>query len=198
MANQYINKVVYGGETLIDLTADTITADKLAKNVTAHDKSGAPITGTSTFDADTSDATATAAEILATKSAYVSGNKVTGTMPNRGAVTGTITTKTQQYTIPQGYHDGSGKVSISATEQAKLIPENIRQGITILSIEGTMSGTEDMDIEPAKTVTPQTTAQTILPATGYDGMAQVTVEAIPVTRTDNAQGGVTVTIAGAA
>ena len=154
-------------------------------------------TGTSTFDADTSDATATAAEILSTKTAYVNGNKVTGSMPNRGAVTGTITTKTQQYTIPQGYHDGSGKVSISATEQAKLIPENIRQGITILSIEGTMSGTEDMDIEPAKTVTPQTAAQTILPATGYDGMAQVTVEAIPVTRTENAQGGVTVSIAAA-
>jgi len=198
MPNQYVNKVVYGGETLIDLTADTITADKLAKNVTAHDKSGAPITGTSTFDADTSDATATAAEILSTKTAYVNGNKVTGSMPNRGAVTGTITTKTQQYTIAQGYHDGSGKVSISSTEQAKIIATNIRQGVTILGVEGTMSGTEDMDIEPAKTVTPATTAQTVLPATGYDGMAQVTVEAIPVTRTDNAQGGVTVTIAGAA
>ena len=198
MPNQYVNKVVYGGETLIDLTADTITADKLAKNVTAHDKSGAPITGTSTFDADTSDATATAAEILSTKTAYVNGNKVTGTMPNRGAVTGTISTKAQQYTIAQGYHDGSGKVSISSTEQAKIIATNIRQGVTILGVEGTMSGTEDMDIEPAKTVTPATTAQTVLPATGYDGMAQVTVEAIPVTRTDNAQGGVTVTIAGAA
>lgn len=197
MANQYINKVVYGGETLIDLTADTITADKLAKDVTAHDKSGAPITGTSTFDADTSDATATAAEILSTKTAYVNGNKVTGTMPNRGAVTGTISSKAQQYTIQQGYHDGSGKVSISSTEQAKIIATNIRQGVTILGVEGSMSGTEDMDIEPAKTVTPQTTAQTILPATGYDGMAQVTVEAIPVTRTDNAQGGVTVTIAAA-
>lgn len=196
MANQYVNKVVYGGNTLIDLTADTITAAQLAYGVTAHDKSGAPITGTSTYDADTSDATATAAEILATKTAYVSGNKVTGSMPNRGAVTGTITTKTQQYTIPQGYHDGSGKVSISATEQAKLIPENIRQGITILSIEGTMSGTEDMDIEPAKSVTPSTTAQTVLPATGYDGMAQVNVAAIPYVEADNAAGGKTVTIAG--
>lgn len=195
--NQYVNKVVYGGETLIDLTADTITADKLAKNVTAHDKSGAPITGTSTFDADTSDATATAAEILSTKTAYVNGNKVTGSMPNRGAVTGTISTKAQQYTIAQGYHDGSGKVSISSTEQAKIIATNIRQGVTILGVEGTMSGTEDMDIEPAKSVTPATTAQTVLPATGYDGMAQVTVEAIPVTRTDNAQGGVTVSIAAA-
>lgn len=197
MPNQYVNKVVYGGETLIDLTADTITVSDLASGVTAHDKSGAPITGTSTFDADTSDATATAAEILATKTAYVNGNKVTGSMPNRGAVTGTISTKAQQYTIQQGYHDGSGKVSISSTEQAKLIATNIRQGVTILGVEGSMSGTEDMDIEPAKSVTPSTTAQTILPATGYDGMAQVTVEAIPVTRTDNAQGGVTVTIAGA-
>jgi len=197
MANTYVNKVVYGGETLIDLTADTITADKLAKDVTAHDKSGAPITGTSTFDADTSDATATAAEILATKTAYVNGNKVTGSMPNRGAVTGTISTKAQQYTIAQGYHDGSGKVGISSTEQAKIIATNIRQGVTILGVEGSMSGTEDMDIEPAKSVTPKTTAQTILPAEGYDGMAQVNVAAIPVTRTDNAQGGVTVTIAAA-
>lgn len=195
MPNQYVNKVVYGGETLIDLTADTITADKLAKNVTAHDKSGAPITGTSTFDADTSDATATAAEILATKTAYVNGNKVTGSMPNRGAVTGTISTKAQQYTIAQGYHDGSGKVSISSTEQAKIIATNIRQGVTILGVEGTMSGTEDMDIEPAKTVTPATTAQTVLPATGYDGMAQVTVEAIPVVYTDNSAGGRTCSIA---
>lgn len=196
MPNQYVNKVVYGGETLIDLTADTITAADLASGVTAHDKSGATITGTSTYDSDTSDDTAVASEILSTKTAHARGTALTGTMPNRGAVTGTITTKTQQYTIPQGYHDGSGKVSISATEQAKLIPENIRQGITILSIEGTMSGTEDMDIEPAKSVTPSTTAQTVLPATGYDGMAQVTVEAIPYVESDNSAGGKTVTIAG--
>lgn len=196
MANEYINKVVYGGTTLIDLTADTITAAQLASGVTAHDKSGAPITGTNTYDADTSDATATAAEILATKTAYVNGVKLTGSMPNNGAVTGTITTKAQQYTVPQGYHDGSGKVSISSTEQAKIISTNIRQGVTILGVEGSMSGTEDMDIEPAKSVTPSTTAQTVLPATGYDGMAQVNVAAIPYVEADNSAGGKTVTIAG--
>lgn len=196
MANQYVSKVVLGSETLIDLTADTITADKLAYGITAHGKDGAPITGTSTYDADTSDATAVAAEILTTKTAYVNGNKVTGTMPNRGAVTGTITTKAQEYTISQGYHDGSGKVSISSTEQAKIIATNIRQGVTILGVEGTMSGTEDMDIEPAKSVTPTLAAQTVLPSSGYDGMAQVNVAAVPVTRSDNAQGGVTVVICG--
>lgn len=197
MANQYVSKVVLGSETLIDLTADTITADKLAYGVTAHGRDGAPITGTSTFDADTSDATATAAEILNTKTAYVNGTKVTGTMPNRGKVTGSISTKAGTYTIQQGYHDGSGKVGISSTEQAKIIATNIRQGVTILGVEGSMSGTEDMDIEPAKSVTPKLAAQTVLPSTGYDGMAQVTVNAIPVTRADNAQGGVTVTIAAA-
>ena len=197
MANQYVNKVVYGGETLIDLTTDTAVASDVASGKYFHLATGERVQGTSTLDSDTSDATATAAEILSTKTAYVNGNKVTGSMPNRGAVTGTISTKAQQYTIAQGYHDGSGKVSISSTEQAKIIATNIRQGVTILGVEGTMSGTEDMDIEPAKTVTPATTAQTVLPATGYDGMAQVTVEAIPVTRTDNAQGGVTVSIAAA-
>jgi hypothetical protein len=188
-----INKVIYGGNTLIDLTADTVTADKLAKGVTAHDKSGATITGTNTYDSDTQDATAAVAEILSGKTAYVRGSKLTGTMKNNGAVTGKITTKAGQYTIPQGYHDGSGKVSIDSTEQAKLVPENIREGITVLGVEGTMSGTEDARPQ-AKNITPSTEEQTVLPDTGYNYLSQVTVAAIPYDETDNAAGGKTVTI----
>lgn len=194
MANQYINKVVYGGNTLIDLTSDTIRADKLLTGYTAHDKSGAPITGTCPYDADTSDADATAAEILLTKTAYVNGNKLTGTMPNNGAVTGTITTKAQEYTIPQGYHDGSGKVAIDTTEQAKIIADNIKEGVEILGVTGTYTG-EGVTAQ-AKTATPATTQQVVLPDTGYDYLSQVTVLAIPYVETDNAAGGVTVTIAG--
>lgn len=60
MSQQYKNKIIFGGETLIDLTSDTVDASHLSYGYTAHDKSGAPITGTNTFDADTSDADATA------------------------------------------------------------------------------------------------------------------------------------------
>lgn len=188
----YINKVIYGGTTLIDLTSDTVTTSDLAYGVTAHDKSGATITGTNTYDADTSDATASASEILATKTAYVNGSKVTGNMTNNGAVTGTISTKAQQYTVPQGFHDGSGKVSISNTEQAKIIATNIRSGITILGVEGTMTGTEDVTAE-SPTVTPSTSSQTVTPSDGYNYLAQVTVNAIPYTETANSYG-ITVTI----
>ena len=127
-----VSKVIYGGNTLIDLTADTVEASKLLSGFTAHGADGEAIEGSCTFDADTKDATAAAAEILTGKTAYKNGSKVTGTMKNNGAVTGKITTKAGQYTVPQGYHDGSGKVAIDSTEQAKLIPENIRDGVTIL------------------------------------------------------------------
>lgn len=193
MANTTTNKVIYDGEVLIDLTGDTVIASSLLSGLTAHDKSGAKITGTCTYDADTSDATAGVAEILAGKTAYVSGSKITGTMKNNGSVTGTISAVADKYTIPQGYHDGSGKVSINATEQAKLIAANIRKGITVLGVEGTMSGSEDMKSQ-AKTVTPSSSAQTILPDEGYNCLSQVTVAAIPYTETDNAAGGITVTI----
>lgn len=188
-----ISKVIYGGNTLIDLTADTVVANKLLKGYTAHGADGEVINGACEFDANTQDATASAAEILKGKTAYNKGSKVTGTMTNNGAVTGTITTKAGQYTVPQGYHDGSGKVSISATEQAKLIAANIREGVTILGVEGSMSGTEDAKPQ-AKAVTPSTEAQTVLPDTGYNYLSQVTVAAIPYDETDNSAGGVTVTI----
>ena len=193
MANQYKSKIIYDGNVLIDLTSDTITAADLASGKTAHDKSGAPITGTNTYDSDTSDDTATAAEILATKTAHARGTALTGTMPNNGAVNGTISTLDGDYTVPQGYHDGSGKVAISTTEKSKIVAGNIRQGVTILGVEGTMSGSEDVNAQ-TKTVTPIASVQTVTPDTGYNYLTQVTVNAIPYSESDNSAGGVTVTI----
>ena len=192
MAN-YINKLVVGNETKFDLTADTVAADKLLKNITAHDKSGAPITGTCTYDADTQDATAAVAEILEGKTAYARGAKLTGTMPNKGAVSGTITDKTA-YTIPMGFHDGSGTVSIDATESAKIVAGNIKSGVTILGVEGTFSG-ESVTAQ-TKSVTPTMSVQTVLPDEGYDYLSQVSVAAIPVNYSANSAGGQTCTIGG--
>ena len=186
------NKIIYGNEVLIDLTGDTVVANKMLYGYTAHDASGTVITGSCTFDSDTSDADATSSEILDTKTAYVNGNKITGEMPNRGGITGTISTKAQEYSVQNGYHDGSGKVKIDTTEQAKIIPENIKAGVTILGEVGIYTG-EEIHAQ-TRNVTPYTTAQTILPEQGYDYLAQVNVAAIAYTETPNAQGGTTVTI----
>lgn len=193
MPNKYINKLVVGNETKFDLTADTVTADKLLKDITAHDKSGAPITGTCTYDADTQDATAAVAEILEGKTAYARGAKLVGTMPNKGAVSGTIVTK-EAYTIPMGFHDGSGTVSIDATESAKIVAGNIKSGVTILGVEGTFAG--EAVTAQTKSVTPTMSVQTVLPDEGYDYLSQVSVAAIPVNYSDNAAGGQTCTIGG--
>lgn len=190
MAN---NKVVLSsGEVLIDLTADTAEAGQVLNGYTFHDKSGAAVTGTCEFDVDSSDATASVSEILNTKTAYARGTKLTGTMPNNGGVTGTISTKAGEYTVPQGYHDGSGKVSIASAEQAKIIEGNIKNGVTILGVTGTYGG-EEINVQ-SKSATPTFSAQTILPDSGYDYLAQVNLAAIPVVYTPNAAGGNTVTI----
>lgn len=187
-----INKVIYGGETLIDLTGDTVDAAHVLSGYKAHDKSGASITGTCTYDSNTTDATAGVAEILLNKTAYVNKSKLTGTMPNNGSVTGTISRKADEYTVPLGYHDGSGKVSISSTEQAKIIAGNIKSGVSILGVTGTYSG--EAVTAAAVSITPYTTAQTILPPSGYDYISQANVAAIAYTETDNAAGGKTATI----
>lgn len=192
---KFVSKVVYGGKVLIDLTGDTITPDKLLSGVTAHGADGAPITGTCTFDVDSTDADVQVAEILVGKTAYARGTKLTGTMPNNGGVDLKISAVDQEVTVPQGYHDGSGKVAIAMADKEKLVADNIREGVTILGVEGTMSGSEDMNPQ-AKSVTPGTNEQSVVPDEGYNCLSQVTVAAIPYVETDNAAGGLTVTIGG--
>lgn len=188
------NKIIFGTQTIIDLTDASLGQSDGAKILfgeSAYGKDGEKITGSCTYDADTSDATATASEILSGLTAYVNGSKVTGTMPNRGAVAGTIDDLSTPYTVPQGYHDGSGTVEVDSTEAAKIIPGNIKDGVEILGVTGTYTG-EGVTAQ-AKTATPYTTQQVILPDTGYDYLSQVTVEAIYYNEAPNAYG-TTVTI----
>ena len=193
MAN-YINKLVVGNEVKFDLTGDTVAPNTLLTGATAHDKSGAQITGTCTYDSDTSDATVAVAEILKDKTAYARGAKIVGTMPNNGAKNYTISNLNDQ-TISLGFYDGSGKISIDSAEKAKIIPANIKNGVSILGVQGTMTGQEDLQVQ-SKTVAQTFTAQTILPDEGYDYLSQVVVSAIPMTESENTAGGLTLTIGG--
>lgn len=191
--NQYVNKVVYGGTTLIDLTADTVTSSALLSGVTAHNKAGAPVTGSCDWDSNTTDANATASELLLNKTAYVNKVKITGQMPNNGANEITVTSLGGT-TIPIGFYDGSGKAVIDSTSAANITATNIRRGITILGVEGTLSP-EDQLVVGAATATPYTTSYTITAASlSYDYITQVTVASIAYTEVDNQQGGKTVTI----
>ena len=189
-----VNKVIIGNEVKLDLTTDTVTADKLLKGATAHDKAGEKVTGTCEYDIDSSAATAAVAEVLSGKTFAARGEMFTGTMPNNGAVSGKISTKAQEYSVPMGFHDGSGKVSISTTEQAKLIPSNLKQGVSILGVTGSYSG--EAIKAHSKTVTPALSAQTVLPDEGYDYLSQVVVREITITETENSAGGMTLTIGG--
>lgn len=198
-SNNIINKVVYDGETLIDLTGDTVVESDVQYGKIFHKSDGTTATGASTLDSDTSDANAQAAEILSGKTAYVGGNKVTGSMTNVGAQTADISTKAQQVTITQGYHDGSGKVKISSTEQAKIIAGNIKSGVQILGVEGTYTGSERIKATTGSG-TPTTSSQIVLPSSSgdFDYFTQFTINAIPYTEVLNAAGGYTATIAGSA
>ena len=192
--SKYVNKLVVGNQVKFDLTGDTVAPNTLLTGATAHDKSGAQITGTCTYDSDTSDATVAVAEILKDKTAYARGAKIVGTMPNNAAKNYTVSDLNDQ-TISLGFYDGSGKISIDSAEKAKIIPANIKNGVSILGVQGTMTGQEDLNIQ-SKTITPTFTAQTILPDEGYDYLSQVVVSAIPMTESANTAGGLTLTIGG--
>ncbi len=66
-----------------------------------------------------------------------SGTGKTGTMPNQGAKTSTLTTNGSSYTIPAGYHNGSGKVTANITN---LTAGNIKTGISVGGVTGTFKG----------------------------------------------------------
>lgn len=87
---------------------------------------------------DTSEADIVSANVLVGKTGFGANGEVPGSMANNGSTGGSISTKAGTVTIPAGYTSG-GTVSISSTEQAKIIASNIKSGVTILGQAGSLS-----------------------------------------------------------
>ena len=87
---------------------------------------------------DTSDATAAAADILKDKTAYVNGQKVTGTITSINAQT--ITPTTTDQTV-NGNVFLAGAITVAG--DANLLAENIKSGVTIFGVTGTYTGEEE-------------------------------------------------------
>ena len=193
MGNSNNSKIVLAtGEVLLDLTQDDVKPENVDEGIYFHDKTGLRQQGTSKKTVDASNATAEASEVLAGKT-FGKGNEMqTGTMPDNSGKNVVVTSKDGAI-IPRGAFDGSTKAVLSEEDLAKLIPENIKEGVKILNVEGNF-GADDISAV-AKEVTPSFAEQVFNPADdGATFYSSVKVHAIPVTRTDNEAGGVTVTI----
>ena len=192
MANQYNNKVVLSdGTVLIDLTMDDVKPEHVQKGIKFHDKTGAEKTGTNTKTVDASGVTAEPAEVLAGETFGRGSEVATGTMPNNSGKNVLVTGKAGT-SIPRGYYDGAGTAKISEEDAVKLVPGNIKEGVTILGVTGEF-GADDIAAQ-SKEVMPTFADQQISPDTGYTFLSGVLVRAIPVLYTDNNAGGQTVTI----
>lgn len=101
MPNQYKNKIIYGNQTLIDLTSDTVTAASMLSGVIAHDASGATVTGT-IATRNTNEITLTNNTLTIPAGYYSAGTKtitsVELTAPSSG-------TNTFSVTLPNGAND---------------------------------------------------------------------------------------------
>lgn len=87
---------------------------------------------------DTASANITSADVLTGKTAFGSSGEVSGGMANNGSTSGTISTKAGTVSIPSGYTSG-GTVAISSTEQSKIIAGNIKSGVTLLGVAGSLT-----------------------------------------------------------
>lgn len=121
------------------------------------------------------------------------GNLIGGEIPLVESEQFIITQKDDMIQIQEGYHDGSDTIMIDEENRNLIVPENIRNGVTILGETGTMFSADDITSQE-KTVTPTAMGQTVNPDPGYNFLTWVTIEPISLVEEPNEAGGTTVTI----
>lgn len=128
--------------------------------------------------------TAAAGDIVKDRTAWVNGSQVTGTMTNHGAVAPSALGAGGSYTIPEGYHNGQGKVTVQSL--ATITASGDATAAQILTgkkayVDGTLvTGTMANQGTQNKTITPSTSAQSYtIPAGYHSGSGKVTINAIP-------------------
>lgn len=177
MADKNVNQVIVNGETILDLTNDTVTANDLAEGVTAHDSSGALVNGN-----------------LSEIEAFENSPTITFKTEGPFGLFRCYPTVRKDYIIRK---TSKPIVFLDADGFGDAMVADVIKGKTFTSKNGLkVSGTyEPPSTEPtlqAKSVTPTVAEQVVTPDANYDGLSQVTIAGDANLTSENIKSGVSI------